>query len=148
MTAPRQLNWNERTILAALTRAAAAGVQCPFNEDLDTLIGASSASTSTTIVKRLENWGLIRVERYQRERRVTIVKTGKATAEVRTKAPHWRHRPQGIPAPAAAQIKTRSPDIFAEIQVAANREGRAVSDFLADLAWMGWNAYREDRRML
>lgn len=148
MTAPRQLSWNERTILAALTRAADAGATCPKNEDLDELIHCSSSSAASAIVKRLENWGLIRVERWQKERRVTIVETGKSTAEVRNKAVHWRHRPATIPSPAALRVRKRDPEVFLDMERAAKAERRDMSDFLGDLVWMGWEVYRDDRGTL
>lgn len=140
---PRPLSHSEREILAALTRAAEQGTACPMNAELDARIGANSASTSATIVKRLEGWGLIRVERWQRERRVTIVATGKATAEVRTRAPHWRDRPRNIPAPTPQRVKLRDPERFDAILAAARREERELAEFLADLVWLGWGTYRE-----
>lgn len=143
MSAPRPLSQSERTILALLTRAADAGAPCPMNAELDERIGASSASTSATIVKRLEGWGLIRVERWQRERRVTITATGRATAQVRTRAPHWRDRPRGIPAPTAGRVRSRDPKRFDAIAAAARREERDLAEFLADLVWLGWGVFRE-----
>ena len=140
---PRPLSVSEREILKALTRAADAGAPCPMNAVLDARIGASSASTSATIVKRLEGWGLIRVERWQRERRVTIVATGRATAQVRTRAPHWRDRPRNIPAPTPQRVKQRDPDRFDAILAAARGEDRELAEFLADLVWLGWGTYRE-----
>jgi DNA-binding MarR family transcriptional regulator len=68
-----------RRVLAAFERAANAGVAAPTNHDLSLMLGQSSVSGPVPLVKELEARGLIRVERFHRERRVTIVATGKQT---------------------------------------------------------------------
>ena len=52
--------------------------------------GGPGISTTVLITQRLEKRGLIQVDRYQRARVVTIMSTGKSTAEPHCKTPHWR----------------------------------------------------------
>lgn len=82
----------EMMVYRALNDAAEAGVKCPTCDDLADLIDTNSVASTVNVVKRLERRGLIQVQRYQRERRVTIMATGKKTAEVRAPVPHWRDR--------------------------------------------------------
>src|SRR3546814_8934868 len=80
------------------------------------LIGASSDSTPPTIVRRLEEKGLIKVDRFQRSRRVYIVATDKWTPMPLNTAPHWRNRPQQVPSPSLQAVRERRPDIAAQIR--------------------------------
>ena len=129
-------------LLAALTDAADRGARCPTNEELGDLLGMG-LSAPPGIMRRLETRGLIAVEVYQRERRVTIVSTGKQTAAVRTPAPHWRNRPRDVPAPAAHALRVQRPDTARDIMAAARRLKREPADFLADLVWLGWAQWQE-----
>ncbi|ODP39268.1 hypothetical protein [Sphingomonas turrisvirgatae] len=138
------LSDNEAIIYRALDQAAREGRPCPANEELSALLGCSSDSTSPTIVTRLDRRGYIRVQRYQRSRQVTIIRTGMSTAEPASKAPHWRDRPKNIPAPAPDSIKAKRPDTFSQIVMAANRERRPIADFLADLVWIGFDAFKQE----
>ncbi len=133
----------EAVILAALTDAADHGRRCPTNEELGALLDFG-LSAPPGIMARLERQGLITVERYQRERRVTIVSTGKATAQVNTPALHWRDRPRDVPAPPAHVVRERRPDTARDIMAAAQRNGRMPADFLADLVWLGWQHWQDD----
>src|SRR3546814_7664867 len=90
------MSQSERVIYQALVNAAEAMRPCPKNDDLMGLIGASSDSTPPTIVRRLEEKGLIKVDRFQRSRRVYIVATDKWTPMPLNTAPHWRNRPQQV----------------------------------------------------
>lgn len=129
-------------LLSTLTDAADRGVPCPTNEDLADMLGFG-LSAPPGIMRRLEMRGLIRVEKYQRERRVTIMSTGNKTAEVRTPAPHWRDRPRDVPAPPAHAVRVQRPDTARDIMATAQRLGRAPADFLADLVWLGWSRWQE-----
>lgn len=85
----------EVRLYAELTRCAELGLPCPTADDLACLIGeedGGAISTTVLVMQRLEKQGLIHVERYQRSRVVTIMATGKKTAEPKNKAPHWRDR--------------------------------------------------------
>lgn len=82
----------DQIIMGALTSAAEQGAYCPTADDLSDMIDSNAVSTTVAIIHRLERRGLVKVERYQRSRRVTIVETGCSTAEPANKAPHWRVR--------------------------------------------------------
>lgn len=131
--------WESR-IFAALSDAAENGRPCPIAEELSIWAGCSAISTTVRLVQRLEQRGLIKVESYQRARRVTIVATGKSTAAVTNPAPHWRVRPRPItlPGPSIAQIRGRSLDFAREVMSAARTERMEIGEFLAELAWHGW----------
>ncbi|QNA85202.1 MarR family transcriptional regulator [Sphingomonas sp. So64.6b] len=133
--------WESRA-LAAIVDAAEAGRLAPTADELQATVGCDSVSTTVNIVQRLEKRGLIRVERYQRSRRIFVVSTGKATAPVNNKTPHWRTlpRPRSLPVPALPHLRQRSPDLAAEIIRAAHKEGMRIDDFIAELVWAGWRA--------
>lgn len=78
-------------IYRALFRAAQRGAPCPTQEVMAELCGLEPHSTSHH-VRQLELRGMIRVARFQRSRRVTIVATGKSTMQSRETRPHWRER--------------------------------------------------------
>lgn len=132
----------EAMVYRELHRAAEAGQPCASNADLGDTIGSinSTGSTVAGIVKRLEMRGLITVERYQRERRVTIVATGKSTAEVRTPAPHWRTRPRpaSMPSVSPTYLTAKRASMGTALVMAAQQEGMTVQEFIAELAWAGW----------
>lgn len=129
----------ERIVLQALVRAANAGQRCPTADDLlELLPHLNSVSTTVVILKRLERKGMIKVDRYQRARRVTILKSGKATAAPSSLAPHWRDRPRDVPAPAQHVVQQRKPDTAAQIFAEARKLGISPQDFLAQLVWEGW----------
>ena len=91
--APKQHLWpHEKAVLCQLVQAAHWGRACPTTRQLaEHLLPAHiSETTIVEIVKRLEAWGFIQVERYQRGRRVMIAKTGRSTREPRNLSPHWR----------------------------------------------------------
>lgn len=75
-----------------LVAAADAGAPAPTSDDLSAAVGANCLSSAVWLVQKLEKRGLIVVKRYQRARVITIVDTGKSTAEPpkRSRIPHWR----------------------------------------------------------
>ena len=135
----------ERAALDCIIAAAEAGRVAPTGDELQECCGCDSISTTVNLVQRLERKGLIRVERYQRTRRITIVSTGKATAPVTNKTPHWRtkKRPGRLPSASLQALKSRRPDVAMQIIKAARREGTSVEDFIAELVWAGWQAREE-----
>ncbi len=139
------LSSTEASILSALTDAAARGLRCPTNEDLADMLGLRAVSSPVWLMQRLEARGAIRVERFQRERRVTIVATGQATAAVRNPAPHWRDRPRDVPAPSPSQLRERRPDTAGAIMAEARRQHVAPAEFLADLVWRGWRQWQDEQ---
>ncbi|WP_285020260.1 hypothetical protein [Novosphingobium sp. fls2-241-R2A-195] len=78
-------------IFAILVDCAETGKPCPSNEVLAATLGFETAFAGTTALRRLAKRGLILIERYSRNRIVTIVETGKRTAGDVGK-PHWRDR--------------------------------------------------------
>lgn len=66
-------------VLEAFDRAARNGVEAPTNLDLAMMLGLSSPGSIPNYVAHLEQAGRIRVERFHRARRVTIVESGLCT---------------------------------------------------------------------
>ncbi len=88
--APRaRLSATDLRVLAVVTEAATAGVVCPSNEEIGQRLGDKSPATASNSLKRLEAASLIKVERFQRSRRVTIA-DGSQTAEPGNTTPNWR----------------------------------------------------------
>lgn len=138
-SAPLTLTAKEQTVLDQLVRAADENRPCPTQDDLLEALGCEGGVSSTVnIVQRLERYGLIEVERFQRSRRVRIVETGKWTAMPLNIAPHWRNRPKEVPAPSMSVIRAKRPDIAAEIFTRAAELGKPAVEYLADLVFVGW----------
>ncbi|WP_231957948.1 hypothetical protein [Novosphingobium resinovorum] len=98
---------NETIIYDELCRVAEAGEACPNYLDLNELIGAESSSTSPSIVKRLEDRGLITVIRFQRFRQVKICATGHWTMKAPNQKTTSAHVPRGCGAGSRAGGKVR-----------------------------------------
>ena len=98
---------NETIIYNELCRAAAAGEPCPLNLDLEMMIGCSSSSGAPTVVKRLEQRGLIEVVRWQRFRRVRICATGQWTMKAPNQQTTSKHVPRGCGAGSRSGGKVR-----------------------------------------
>ena len=135
----------ERAVLACVTEAADAGRAAPTGDELQECCGCDSISTTVNLVQRLERKGLIQVERYQRTRRITVLATGKATAPVTNRTPHWRtkKRPGRMPSASLHMVKARDPDMAMQIIKAARREGMGLDDFIVELVWAGWQSREE-----
>lgn len=138
-----ELTRNERIVYEALVRAADATEPAPKNDELMGMLGCSSDSTPPHTVRKLEEKGLIEVERFQRTRQVCIVATGKCTAMPMSTAPHWRDRPREVPAPSIAAVRERAPDIAAQILTQAAKMGKPAVEYLADLVFVGWKVEQE-----
>jgi hypothetical protein len=97
-----------RELLSILTAAAEAGVPAPSNSELCDQADLATASRASQAVSQLEALGFIRVTRSANKRRITIVASGKQTAEPvcpSTKAPLWERPsppPRQVPRGAAA----------------------------------------------
>lgn len=98
---------SETIIYDELCRVAGAGLPCPNYLDLNELIGAESSSTSPSIVKRLEQRGVIEVIRWQRFRRVKICATGEWTMKAPNQKTTSEHVPRGCGAGSRAGGKVR-----------------------------------------
>lgn len=82
----------EGRVYRALFRAANRGDACPSQAVLAMIVGYESEGGTVKLLQRLEARGMIRVERFNRSRRVTIVATKKRTAKTGETEPHWRFR--------------------------------------------------------
>jgi DNA-binding MarR family transcriptional regulator len=133
------MNVSEQVVLGILVEAAEHGARCPSNEDIAEKLGFA-LSAPPQILNRLERRGEIAVERYQRSRRVTVISTGKATAPVKNKTPHWRAvpRPASMPSLSPTYVQQRRPDLARDMMVAARHEGLTFQDFVLELIWAGW----------
>ena len=90
------LNEFETITLAMIRRAAQAGEPCPTNLDIEIELGCNSTSVAPSVVKRLEDKGIIRVNRYQRAREVEIIETGEKTARHPQRKTSRKHIPRGM----------------------------------------------------
>lgn len=132
---------DEQIVLDALVQAAEDERPCPTADDLLELLPQfNSVSVTVAIVQRLEAEGVIKVERFQRGRRVRIVSTGKSTAPPPNLAPHWRDRPNRVLTPSLQVLRVRNFDLTKEIMEAARREGKDLSWFLGDLVFEAMRA--------
>lgn len=76
----KALTISEALVYDAIHDAAKAGLPCPQNIDIEILTDSSSSSMGPTLVRRLEEKGLIVVRRFQRWRQVLVVPLGLWTA--------------------------------------------------------------------
>lgn len=74
------LTYTERLTFEAICAAAEAGRPCPSNNEILEMTGYNAVAMAPLMVAKLEERGLIRVDRRQRCRIVEIVATGKRTA--------------------------------------------------------------------
>jgi hypothetical protein len=93
---PCQLSPAEQTTYRMLYAAAECGMPCPDNIGIEVANNFSSCSMGSKMIRRLEEKGLVRVERYhQRARRVLIIATDKWTANAMGLALDKPHVPKG-----------------------------------------------------
>jgi hypothetical protein len=74
--------------LRLIERAAEHGERAPSNDTLAGALNAASPSAGADCISRLERAGIITVRRFHNARQITIVATGKSTAEPTCKTPH------------------------------------------------------------
>jgi DNA-binding MarR family transcriptional regulator len=123
----------EMMVYRALRAAADEGRECPSADDLSDLIGSSSVSTTVAIIQRLERKGMIRVQRFQRCRRVRITETGKWTKEPTNKAQPWREQAITLSA-----LQAERPDMIIEVTLAADRAGMTLAEYFRTCFWAGF----------
>ena len=87
------LSPSARALFAMITLAAEADEPCPSNRALAGALGFSSVGHVPAVLNRIQAAGLIRIERGQSARIVTILASGKRTAGEPGRI-HWRHRPE------------------------------------------------------
>lgn len=105
----------------------------------------TAGSTAAGVLGRLEAKGYIERHIYQRGVQVCIVGTGQCTAPPTNTAPHWRFRTEQVPAPTIQAIRERSKPIAAMIEAEARNLGKPLSEFLADLVYIGWHGLEAER---
>ncbi len=86
----------EALVYDAIFNAAERGEVCPLGLDIEMMIGAISTSMGPKMVRKLEEKGLIEVQRFQKYRIVTIVATGRTTARPPSMHVDRPHVPRGM----------------------------------------------------
>jgi hypothetical protein len=113
----------EKAVFALVERAATSGMTCPTNNELAEVAGISSVGSASEILSRLQQQGLISIERGQCSRVVTILETGKRTAGV-VSGPHWRDQSGRTSAP----CKPRQKEDRTIIALRAAEREQAIAD--------------------
>lgn len=132
----------EDRLYAILVDAANRGAPCPLTDDLVEMLGCESNSTPSECMVRLEAAGKVSVRRYRQHRVVTIVATGRFTAEPANPRPHWRDRPMGLAAGALKLIDAAQPGAAATIRALSAHRGVGVPDIVAEVMKAGLQAVR------
>lgn len=142
----------ENAVFSLCNAAAEDGRQLESNDDImEALEGcgftlcAYGGGTIPGIMKRLEAKGAIKRRQFQRGRQVCIVATGKWTAEPNDTSPHWRLRDTPVQSPAIQRLRQSVPKLATQIEQEARKQGRHMSDFLADLVYIGWHEFQRER---
>lgn len=140
------LSVTERIALACVEQIASEGRRVSQDE-INAAIGSqnTTGSTAAGILGRLEAKGYIERHIYQRGVQVCIVSTGQCTAPPANTAPHWRLRTEQVPAPAIQAIRERAKPIAAMIEAEARMLGKPMSEFLADLVYIGWHTLEAEK---
>lgn len=135
----------EQRVLEHYRAAAVAGQMAPPAEQIAIAIGADGVSTVAGITKRLEAKGYITRQVFQRGRTICITATGQCTLPPRDTSPHWRLRTESVPTPAIQSIREKSKPLSAMIEAEGRISGKHMTDFLADLVYIGWHAYMAEK---
>ena len=119
----RTLNAREEILMGIIRECTEAALPIPTIDSIAEKLDVALGGTVPEMFRRLQDMGLIINEPFQRGRRVCLVETGKWSAAPLNTAPHWRTRPKKVPAPAPIAIRTRRPDIAAEIEAHGSHHG-------------------------
>lgn len=85
---------DEMTLYRNYYRAAERGDPVPRYDRILEILGEPSNGTIANVDRRLVAAGVIRIETFQRSRRVFVVELDRWTAMPANTAPHWRSRPE------------------------------------------------------
>lgn len=157
MTAPRTAFEVRRNANQGLTTIESIALECikqivregrrATNAELCAAIGSENydGGTGPGVLARLEAKGFITRHRFQRGMQVCIAATGQCTAPPRDTSPHWRLRTEQVPTPAIQTVRERNKPIASMIEAEARTSGKQMTDFLADLVYIGWFAYLAEK---
>lgn len=137
------LSFVEQRVLDICKRAALESRELDSIESMTTEIGANGVATVPGIMKRLEEKGYITRTIYQKGRVVCI--NGVCTLPPKNLAPHWRNRTECPPTPAIQPIRERAKPIASMIETESRLLGKTMTDFLADLVYIGWHEYQAEK---
>ena len=118
-------------------RSADAGQLARSVSDIAAYLDCGEGGTRTTIERRMEDRGWIKVERFQKGRRITIVATGAQTKMPKCVSPHWREKAEHQDP--LRYLSTRHPDMYARMIKQARRERKGLGAFMAALMIEGFN---------
>jgi hypothetical protein len=142
----------EAAVFALCNAAAEEGRPLESNDDMmEALEGCGyylsgyGGGTIPGIMKRLEGKGVIARTVFQRGRQVCILETGKSTAPPNDTSPHWRLRTEAVQSPAIHIVRQKSQPTSNLIEQEARRLGKHMTDFLADLVYIGWHRYQAEQ---
>ncbi len=126
----------EQEMLDMIVAAARMGGKCPSNRAIADRINCDSGSVSN-MLRRLENKGVVKVERSYGKRIVTVVATGARTAGTLPPARPLSDAPK--PAPRAPIVIEREDPVYAEPRDPCIRCGVRY-DLHAELGCKRWRA--------
>jgi predicted transcriptional regulator len=72
------MNANERTMLTMIAAAIRAGRQCPTNDDFCQVMGFASWASAARLMQKLQQAGLVTVDRRSSSRDVVLTEAGRA----------------------------------------------------------------------
>jgi hypothetical protein len=135
----------ERIALECLKQIASEGRRATQAE----LCAATGVNYQTgalpAILRRLEDKGHIKREIYQRGMTICIPSLGVCTAPPQDQSPHWRQRTDRVPSPTIQPVRERAKPVAAMIETEARLLGKSLTDFLADLVYIGWHEYQAEK---
>lgn len=143
------LSATESIALECLKQIADEGREATQDE-ISAGIGSSNecGSTATGTVNRLVAKGYVEHvagHPLQRAIWIRIVATGQVTAQPRCTSAHWRYRTERVTTPAIQTVRDKAKPVAAMIEAEARLVGKSLTDFLADLVYVGWHEYSAEK---
>jgi hypothetical protein len=142
-----ELSQIERDVFAICIAAASENRPLDSTEEIMGKLNLGGFSTVPGVLLRLEQKGMIARTVYQKGRQVRIIATGQCTAAPANTAPHWRNRDRSEdpPVPAIHLVREKAQSAAMLIEQEARRLGKPMTDFLADLVYIGWAEYLDEQ---